>query len=421
MVSTTTRASAMEAIVAKAKTLEPLGWEWVPTKSGGTIRSPNGATVGLHRSGGSDTRSLNNLKAQLKQIGFPEACTELAARRRANGRKTTATARAKAAEVTAITVPGAAVAFSSASTDDTARPSASRGMITRTEQIGPERAQQLLDKAMTVTLSDGSVLHQRNVIDKEVAKFVRLIETGKWLLDPTGIAFAADGSLLNGRHRLTAVVRSGQTVPFRVHYNVPEDMFAVFDTARTRKAADTLTMAGYGNTFLLGSALRLMVSYDAWLADPDGVPHWTRWNQNKLTNQDVYEAAQLYPEMAQCLRDGTNTGKPSGLNPAAIAVFLCASQRAWPAGQEAITDFRIALQTGEDIRRGNPAYVLREWARRQALERALRHRRELHLRLLFKVFVPFAEGKTIGAMPRFDEKQPMVEPYVPARRHRQAS
>jgi hypothetical protein len=391
------------------------------TKSGGIIRNPHGETVGLHSSGGSDTRTISNLKADLARIGFFDACDQLSLAKRATARATTTAARKKTSTAKAIVKPAAAASHSSASTDDVARPSAVRGMMTRSEQITPERAEQLLARAVSITLDDGTQLHQRRVFESEVTRWVQTISRGQWIADmPEGISFAPDGSLINGRHRLTALVKTGKTLGFRVHYNVPAECFASIDTGRTRRAADALTMAGFGNVHQLTSALKLQTCYDMWLADPATAPHWTRWNTIVSTNQDIVDASHRYPDMGQHVRDANTVTKPSGLNQAALAVFLHSSLRAWPDGEQLITDFRLALQTGEDIRRGDAPYELREWARRVSAggaKQQQRHRRELHLRLLFRTFEYYGRGKTLRAVPRIDDRQPMIAPFTPGRTH----
>lgn len=410
--TTSRRASATE-VLAQAARLEPLGWKVEPTTMGGIIRSPDGGTVMVHRSGGNSSRTIANTAADLEAIGFTDALNELVRRKKVRAQATTKAARAKVDHRLPIVRPGVAAVFSSASTDDTARPSSTRGIVTRSEKIAPERAEELLARALSVTLDDGTQLHQRRIFEGEVAKFVKLIEAGQWIEDmPEGLSFTEDGSLINGRHRLTAQIRTGRTLGYRVHYNVPVKCFSAFDTGRTRTSADALTMAGYANAHQLNSALKLQSCLDMWLADPAGTLTWPQWHKIKLTNRDTYDAALRYPEMGQYVRDGQNVAHGSGLNAPAVAVFLHSAFRAWPEGRELITDFRIALHTGEDIRRGDPAYELREWVRRNRGDG--RQHRGLHLMLLNKVFWTYlAKGKSLHGIPRNDDRQPMIGPMVP--------
>lgn len=47
------------------------------------------------------------------------------------------------------------------------------------------------------------------------------IDSGRWLLTHQGVAFSETGELLDGQHRLWAIVRTGKTVKMAVFFDVP--------------------------------------------------------------------------------------------------------------------------------------------------------------------------------------------------------
>jgi len=65
---------------------------------------------------------------------------------------------------------------------------------------------------------------------------------GEWKLSHQGVAISPTGRLLDGQHRLLAVVKSGVTVPMMVAYNVQEANFAYMDSGITRSNADSLNI-----------------------------------------------------------------------------------------------------------------------------------------------------------------------------------
>lgn len=71
-----------------------------------------------------------------------------------------------------------------------------------------------------------------------VRALARAMERGEWVLSPQGIALSSEGWLVDGQHRLSAVVLSNQTVPMTVFSNVPPDVFAVYDRGISRTLAD---------------------------------------------------------------------------------------------------------------------------------------------------------------------------------------
>ena len=81
-----------------------------------------------------------------------------------------------------------------------------------------------------------------------VAKYVKQIKEGRWKLTHQGLAFTVHGTLLDGQHRLFAVVESGVTVPFRVVVNESSENFAVIDCGKTRTHLDVVRMGKKDNT-----------------------------------------------------------------------------------------------------------------------------------------------------------------------------
>lgn len=82
--------------------------------------------------------------------------------------------------------------------------------------------------------------NNRNLRPGRVAYFQKLIETGEFRTTHQGIAFRPDGTLLDGQHRLAAIVASGATVEVMVSRNVPPSAFDGIDTPEKRSMGDIL-------------------------------------------------------------------------------------------------------------------------------------------------------------------------------------
>lgn len=80
---------------------------------------------------------------------------------------------------------------------------------------------------------------------RRVAEYARAMSSGEWGLgDP--LMFDKFGNLLNGQHRLMAVVRSGVPVEFIVVRGLEPDSKKYLDTGMSRTVAQILTMRGLG-------------------------------------------------------------------------------------------------------------------------------------------------------------------------------
>lgn len=91
--------------------------------------------------------------------------------------------------------------------------------------VTPELAQSWLDTGKS----------NRPVSESRVQKLTAQMQAGLWRLNHNGIAFAKDGTLLDGLHRLHAVVRSGMTVPMIVVVDEPVENRNVIDNRYLNK------------------------------------------------------------------------------------------------------------------------------------------------------------------------------------------
>lgn len=82
--------------------------------------------------------------------------------------------------------------------------------------------------------------NNRNIRDSDVSKFARDMRNGNWKLTHQGIAFNALGDLIDGQHRLWAVIESGVSVPMHVWTEVPEETVQLIDSGTARTASDSL-------------------------------------------------------------------------------------------------------------------------------------------------------------------------------------
>lgn len=90
----------------------------------------------------------------------------------------------------------------------------------------------------------------RKINRPRVKAYVREMLRGRWIVSPlSALGFATDGMLLNGHHRLTALVESNVTCEFVVFRDVPFDALRVCDTELPRTAAQIGQMFGDPTTF----------------------------------------------------------------------------------------------------------------------------------------------------------------------------
>lgn len=85
----------------------------------------------------------------------------------------------------------------------------------------------------------------RNLRKRVVEKYADAMKNGEWLLTPEPIVIAETGRLLNGQHRLNAVVQADIGVKMFVVRNVSENAFPAIDRGVSRNFADANSVERY--------------------------------------------------------------------------------------------------------------------------------------------------------------------------------
>lgn len=89
---------------------------------------------------------------------------------------------------------------------------------------------------------------KRRLNPMRINALARIISDGHWVLDGTPIRFALDGTLLDGRYRLEAIVKSGVTCESYVVEGLPTQ--ETIDTGRVCSRSEKFKALTdlYGNT-----------------------------------------------------------------------------------------------------------------------------------------------------------------------------
>lgn len=80
----------------------------------------------------------------------------------------------------------------------------------------------------------------RSVSGERVQMYARDIEAGAWEVNSQGIGLGADGKLLDGQHRLWAIIKAGKAATLLVVRGLPVAARATIDRGKTRSVADLL-------------------------------------------------------------------------------------------------------------------------------------------------------------------------------------
>lgn len=197
----------------------------------------------------------------------------------------------------------------------------------------------------------GKNTHNRNVRPRVVDAYARDMARGDWKLNGEAIKFGADGVLLDGQHRLHAIVRAGVTVPVLVVTGLPSDTQTTMDTGAKRTAADALSLIGEAHSKTLAGGARRALIWDRL----DRKGYITQGTA--ATNAELLATIERYPDLRASAEYADSQRKYVPL--AAAPLCFCH----WALSGIALDHadaFFDALGSGANLGRRNPVLVLRQ-------------------------------------------------------------
>lgn len=109
--------------------------------------------------------------------------------------------------------------------------------------------------------------HNRPLSPGHIDFLVREICDGRWTLNGDTICLSNDNRLVDGQHRLHAIVKSGVAVRVLLVEGVPHDVFATKDLHKRRTASDLLALNGEQRYTTLASAAQFVDRYQSRTLD----------------------------------------------------------------------------------------------------------------------------------------------------------
>jgi hypothetical protein len=91
--------------------------------------------------------------------------------------------------------------------------------------------------------------HNRKLIQVNVDKFSKDMKEGRWQLTHQGIAFDDKNNLVDGQHRLWAVVLAGKPVTMRVFTGLAPEVVETIDVGTRRSNLDVIRLSGNAEQF----------------------------------------------------------------------------------------------------------------------------------------------------------------------------
>ncbi|MBN8740704.1 MAG: hypothetical protein BGP24_14765 [Lysobacterales bacterium 69-70] len=193
--------------------------------------------------------------------------------------------------------------------------------------------------------------NNRNLNDKRVEQYAEEMLAGAWKANGDSIRFSKSQKLLDGQHRLNAIIRSGKAQRCIIVVGLDDETQVTVDTGKKRAPSDVLNIegVGYWDALQLATAMHVIINVHAGL----------QWHSTvRRTNHEIRDFWLEHPKITQSLEHirGLPRHYPPLHHSKAIALHYFFAMRDPAAADQFMDD----LFTGASLASSDPVYQLRE-------------------------------------------------------------
>jgi hypothetical protein len=268
----------------------------------------------------------------------------------------------------------------------------------KVQSVTPKKAAEYLERNTA-----NRPLSQRTVKD-----FAQAMRRGEWRVTHQGIAFDTTGALVDGQHRLAAIVEADQPVEITVFTEVPVGAFDVLDTGKRRNAADVLAIEGEKSAVMLAAMVRTV-----WLYHNRPDMSWSGGDAG-VTNHQITQTLEQHPKLRDFISPGEQIAAATGMIKSAAGASSYLVTQTSPRDLSA---WFAGIIEGTGLTKGDPRLLFRRvmfaHTRKQAGQVLRRRETREHVTLYLKAFNAWAAGTPLTQL-----KYTPREPVPPITTHR---
>ena len=230
----------------------------------------------------------------------------------------------------------------------------------------------------------------RPLSSSNIKLIAQTIDRGEWRLNGETVVFSDRDRLLQGQHRMHAVMRTGKPITTFVIRGVDEDSFSTFDMTKRRSGSDVLAINDESNSVKLSAAARAILTY----TEPSAV----------CTNAKILEIVERFPRV-RVWSDRYATSNARRFMPALFAGLMVIFEA--EHGQDSAEAFFEQVSDGTGLEKNYPTLKLRERFMDRSRGTSIDFRTQTAF--IIKAMNAFAAGKLLGVL-KFasDESQPII-------------
>jgi hypothetical protein len=230
-------------------------------------------------------------------------------------------------------------------------------MKTRIEKIGPTLAKSYIES---------NYGKQRNLSESHVVHLAQQMKAGQWECNGEPIIFDENNNLIDGQHRLNAIIRSGVEIDTLVVSGVKQSAFVTINSGKSRSNSDVFSIKGTANYNNIATCVNGVMNYRRALkvtkSVTDGETKWTQigGSLNASVRPSKIDMVKEYERHAdkyqQSIHLAAKSKKIMQMGPLAIVAAMGLIDG---SHQDFVEPFFIMLANGIFPHENHPAYKLK--------------------------------------------------------------
>lgn len=209
-------------------------------------------------------------------------------------------------------------------------------------RMTPAMAQQLLESNQL----------NRPLAPGHAERIAGQIKAGKWRFNGDTIKISKTGDVLDGQHRLWAIIESDTPVDTIVIFGIDRDAFATIDTIRKpRSLGDTVALAGQAKyRSVIGAALSWHIRWRKGFIETYRAP------KNRIENSDIEVALADHPGIVRAVERAQSVRRVANVALVAFLYYVVVNRNEELAERMIST---LADPAGVSV--NDPFYLLRQF------------------------------------------------------------
>lgn len=236
--------------------------------------------------------------------------------------------------------------------------------------------------------------NNRHVSPAKMTQTAHDVANGEFVLNGEAIIFSNAGKLIDGQHRLYAMLKGAKPITSVVTMGMPPEVRDTVDQGKSRSARDVLCLNGYVNGNELASIGRHLLGY--YDSDGTGFGRTTEYS-----NTEVIDWIEAHPNINDITAWAVTLKGPMLGYASATMMALTRAILEPKYGTPMVTNFLERVAYGDNIDKTHPAYAVRRKLQTERIVLAKDRRRVTNIvgvEILMRGFLAHYHGRQLSNM-----------------------